>query len=233
MKTLKSTLLFIAFLTFTSAYGQKNDSTKVGVEFGLHHSFNFTHLNGTGGPIIYSNRVENYELLRNRLTFDLGMFAIVHLSNHIALQAEAVYTYMGAHFQKNTTYLHDLGSIETAENESIAADYFKLALANNIKFNDRIFFQIGGYGSSLLSAEKFSPWWEIDHDKKRSQLTGVRKFDAGVLGGFGLSTRILNITFRYNYGLLDVFEKGELEELNMKNGVFQFLLQWKLYSDYK
>lgn len=234
-KPIKLLLLATTYLLCGYAKGQDETPAKSAVEFGLQHSINFTHLNGSGGPIVYSNRVENYELLRSRLTFDLGMFAIIHLSDKFAIQPEAVYTYMGGHFQKRTTYLHDLGAFEGTENESFAADYLKIALSTNIKFNERIFFQFGGYGSSLLSAEKFYPWWEVDvdSDQTRTSLSGIRKFDAGVLGGFGMSTKILNMTFRYNYGLLDVFERGELEELDLSNGVFQFVLQWKFYSDLK
>lgn len=232
-KSIKLLLLAITILLCDYAKGQDESPAKSAVEFGLQHSINFTHMLGDGGPIVYSNRVENYELIQSRVTFDLGMFATIHVSDKFAIQPEAVYTYMGGHFQKRTTYLHDLGAFEGTENESFAVDYLKAALSANIKFNDRIFFQLGGYGSSLLSAEKFYPWWETDvgNDQTRISLSGIRKFDAGVMGGFGMSTHILNLTFRYNYGLLDVFESGEFEALDLSNGVFQFVLQWKLYSD--
>lgn len=233
-KTLKLTCLIISCFLSEFTFGQDNEKPSgQGVEFGLQHSINFTHLNGEGGPIIYSNRVENYDQLRSRLAFDLGMFATIHLSEKFALQTEAMYSYMGGHFQKRTTYLHDLGAFEGTENESFAMDYIKAIVAGNIKFNERVFFQVGGYGASLLSSEIFYPWWEVDIDKSRTHLTGIRSIDAGVIGGFGLSTKVLNITFRYNYGLLDVFESGDLEELNLQNGVLQFVFQWKLHSDFR
>ncbi|MDW3208503.1 MAG: porin family protein [Reichenbachiella sp.] len=230
-KSLKLLVLLAPILWCEKALAQRDSLRQTGVEFGLHNSINFTHLSGTGGPIVYSNRIEYYEPIRNRVTFDLGMFAVVHLSKSIALQPEVAYSYMGGHFQKTTTYLHDLGAFEGTENVSFAADYIKAALAANIKFNERVFFQVGGYGSSLLSAERFVPWWEVNTENDRTQLTGVRGFDAGVLGGFGLSTNVVNMTFRYNYGLLDIFESGDFSEFNMRNGVFQFVLQWKFYSD--
>lgn len=233
-KVLNLTFLLVACLCSGYTYGQDEEKPSgSGIEFGLQHSINFTSLNGDGGPIVYSNRVENYEQLRNRLTFDLGMFATIHLSKKFAIQTEAVYSYMGGHFQKRTTYLHDLGAFEGTENESLAVDYIKVILAGNVKFNEKVFFQVGGYGASLLSSEIFYPWWEGDIDKGRTHISGVRNIDAGVLGGFGLSTKVINITFRYNYGLLDVFEAGDLEELNLKNGVLQFVLQWKLHSDFR
>lgn len=220
-------------LGYEPILAQRDSLRQTGIEFGLHHTINFTHLSGSGGPIEFSNRIEYYDPIRNRLTFDLGMFAIVHLSKNIALQPEVAYSYMGGHFQKTTTYLHDLGAFEGTENVSFAADYIKAVLAANFKFNERVFFQVGGYGSSLLSAEQFVPWWEADNNSGRTQLTGIRSFDAGILGGFGLSTNVLNMTFRYNYGLMDVFESGDFSEFNMRNGVFQFVLQWKFYSDFK
>ena len=228
-------VIAITQVLFCANFAQaQNDSLRqTGIEFGFQHSINFTHLSGSSGPISYSNRVENYDPIRNRVTFDFGMFAIAHLSDRIAIQPEVVYTYMGGHYQKTTTFLHDLGAFEGTENVSFAADYIKASLATNIKFNDRIFIQVGGYGASLLSAEQFVPWWEVDNDQKRKQLTGVSHFDAGIIGGFGLSTSVLNMSFRYNQGLVDVFARGELNEFNMHNGVFQFILQWKLYSDFK
>lgn len=228
------TYLIIFCLICSQAFAQDNEKPDgQGVEFGLQHSINFTHLSGTGGPIVYSNRVENYDQLRSRLTFDLGMFATIHLSEKFALQTEAMYSYMGGHFQKRTTYLHDLGAFEGVENESIAVDYIKAIVALNIKFNERVFFQAGGYGASLLSSEIFYPWWEVEIDKSRTHISGVRNIDAGIVGGFGMSTKVLNMIFRYNYGMLDVFESGDLEELDLKNGVLQFVFQWKFYSDFR
>ena len=227
----KLIMLMAALLLSELLLAQDETDKKNAVEFGFQHSLNFTHLNGEGGPINYSNRFENYEQLSNRLTFDLGLFAIIHLSKTIAIQPEAVYSFMGGHFQKNTTHLHDLGAFETSGKESFAIDYIKGSLSTNIKFNELVFLQVGGYGATKLSAEIFYPEPDLFDNREKASLTGVRNFDAGILGGFGMSTNVLNLTFRYHHGLLDVFEQGDFEELDLQNGVFQFVLQWKIHSD--
>lgn len=227
----KLLILLVAIHLYGLVYAQSETDKKTGVEFGFQHSLNFTHLYGEDGSIVYSNRIEDYDQLSNRLTLDLGLFAIIHVSERIAIQPEAVYSFMGGHFQKQTTHLHDLGAFESTVDESFAIDYIKGSLATNIKFNELFFIQMGAYGATKLSAERFYPNQRLFNDEERSSLTGIRNIDAGLLGGFGLSTNVLNLTFRYQHGLMDVFERGELEDLNMRNGVFQFVLHWKIHSD--
>ena len=227
-------IVLAALFYCSTAFSQdesKPKTSNTAVEFGLQHSINFTHLIGDSGPVQFTNRTEELIPLKNRTTFDLGMFAIMHVSKTFSIQPEVVYTFMGAHFQKETIFYHDVGTFSGTENISYALDYIKGTLAVNLKFNEKVFLQVGGYAASLLSAEEFYPWWGPDLDKQRTSLTNVNNFDGGILGGFGFSTKIVNLTFRYNYGLTDVFKKNE--DIDLSNGVLQFVVQWKFFSDYR
>ncbi len=221
-------MLFVSTCLCFAHFGLAQDlETKKGAfEFGLQHSINFTSLVGDYGAITYGNREEKYTPVRNRTTFDLGLFANSYLSNSLSLQFEVYYTFMGAHLQKTTSIYHELGKFEGKESESFAMDYIRLPITLNYYPSDKAFIQFGGYVASLLSSEKFYPW---EYDKTRKTLEGVNRFDAGLMGGIGLDTKVVKLSFRYTYGLQDVFDKDENN--NLRNSVLQFVAQWKLSSD--
>lgn len=211
-----------------SAYSQD----KTPIEYGIEHSFNLTSLRGSGGPIEYVNRAEHYKLTGNRSTLDLGMFAIIHASELLAFQPELVYSSGGGHFQKETVVYHDLGAIRGVKDLSFKFEYLKLNLVANIKVGTGLYFQLGGYGSSTLSAKLSYPWYLLNTTGEDESILGdIESTDFGIIAGMGLSTKVVNIALRYNHGLVDVFQSGEYEELSLNNRALQLVFHWKLRSD--
>ena len=211
-----------------SAYSQD----KLPVEFGIEHSINLSSLKGNGGPVVYVNREEYYEFSGNRPTFDLGMFAIVHFSDLLAIQPELAYSGAGGYFERESVIFHDLGATRGREDLAFALDYLKLNVLANIKLGTGFYFQAGGYASSLLAAEISYPWFLSNTSGEDTSIFGdVESVDYGLVGGMGLSTKIVNISFRYNYGLVDLFQSGEFEALELNNSALQLVFHWKLRSD--
>lgn len=200
-------------------------------EFGLQHSINLTTLSGKNNSYNYGqNRVVELEPVGRRLTIDLGMFSNFYITKMVSLDFEVLYSYMGAHIDKETTVLHDLGEVKGTDNESYALQYFRFPLLLKVHPSEKAFIEFGGYAATLLSAEKFYPW-TVDSDYSREKLDGISSFDAGIIAGVGFDLKIVNLGFRYNYGLINVFE--DQEPLDLRNSMFQIVAQWKLYSDIK
>ncbi|MGL1886577.1 MAG: PorT family protein [Reichenbachiella sp.] len=226
-----SSLIFTVLLSTHLQVWAQEESKTVQVEIGLEHSINFAQLLGSNQTIEYANRTVEYDQVSSRLTIDLGMFAIIHVSDLISIQPEFVYSMMGGHYVERTTVLHDLGAVKGDESISFSTDYLKFNLPINLKIHDMLYFQTGGYVSTLLSAETYTPWWHFDSGVERTSISDMNNFDAGILAGFGISTGVVNLTFRYNYGLIDIFQSGDYEDLDLSNGLFQFVAHWKIYSD--
>ena len=200
-------------------------------EFGLQHSVNLTTLSGNNNSYkVGKNRVVELDPVGRRLTVDLGMFTNFYFSKVVSLDFEVLYSYMGAHVNKKTTLLHDLGEISGTDNESYALQYFRFPLVLKVHPSEKAFVEFGGYAATLLSAEKFYPWY-TDPGYSREKLNGISSFDAGLLVGVGFDLKILNLGFRYNYGLVNVFE--DQGSLDLRNSMFQVVAQWKMYSDIK
>lgn len=234
-------IAFVLFSTLgTAAFAQFEDDPKKnqsysstqlhkgGFEYGLQHSINFTSLVGDY-PIKESvNSIEEMKPVGARFTFDIGMFGNYYVAEKMSIQFEFNLSYMGAHTQTTRTIYQDLGIFKDTKSESFAFHYIKIPLTLNYNLTDNLYIQGGGYFSSLLSAKKFDYYYgPFD----RTKLDYIAPIDLGIIGGIGFNTKIVRISMRYNFGLVDVFNDPEYPNTDLRNSVFQIVGHWLIYSD--
>jgi len=229
-------VVFFFFVAATSSFSQESSpptatiNYKGAFEFGFQHSINLTTLVGKNNSYRIGNRIIEINPVGRRLTFDIGMFSHLYLSRKFSIDFEILYSYMGSPIEKKTTVLHDLGEISGSENCTYAFQYFKFPVILKAHPTEKFSVEFGGYIATLLAAnERYR--WESGTGYSRESLDGISSYDAGIVAGVGFDMKILNLGFRYNYGLVNVFE--EKGTLDLRNSVFQVVAQWKLYSDIK
>ena len=195
-------------------------------EYGLQNSFNFTSLVGQYPSTESNSRDITVTPVGTRFTFDFGMFGNYYVTEKVSVQFELNLSYMGAHTQTTQINYHDLGMYETTTSKSYALRYIKIPVTANYLISDNFYVQFGGYFSSLLSAKTFNYNYGI-FDRTRIDANPI---DAGIIGGVGFDTKIVRLSMRYSYGFMNV-RPEDVDDMNVKNSVFQIVAHWKIYSD--
>ena len=197
---------------------------KGAIEYGLQHSANITRFYGEYPTHTFETWEDSYEHSRSRFTMDLGAFVNVYLTPKITILSEISFSFMGDNSLFTRTVYQDVGKFETKVYPTFALRYLKIPVSVNYLIRDGFFLQGGAYFATLLSASAYDSFWygnAIDVDN-------INAIDAGLIAGFGMSTKIVMVGFRYSYGLTEVFSE---DNSNLHNGVYQIVAQWKLYSD--
>jgi hypothetical protein len=210
-----------------SSFAQDQTESGTNIEIGIHQAFNLTSLIGNTTSSSYYNREDNISVRKSRGTFDIGIFANVFLSKKFSIQTEVFYTYMGAHMKQTTTVFQDLYKEELDQDVTYALRYVKLPLSFKFYPHEKLFIHAGGYASVLLGADYYYPYTV----KEREPIKNVSPYDLGIMAGLGVDLKYLSLGFRYNYGLVDILPDDKNQDL--KNSVFQFVLQCKVYRSQK
>lgn len=230
IKEIKMSLkyLFIVLLPFllyanSQLLAQDVDKKVNGLTFGLTHSVNTTRLHGDFPSYSYLNVTESNSTY-SRVTFDVGINIDYYLSPMFSIQMDATYSSMGTVLENTTTLYSELGKVEGYNTNRIVLDYIKIPLAINFYPHEMIYMNVGGYGSTLISSRFYSRDSESeDLDYKFNNV------DAGIIAGGGVSLAYVKLGLQYSYGLMNVVTNDN--ELDLRNGVFQFIVRWKFYSE--
>ncbi len=224
---MKRNLIFtlLIFITCSSIFAQEaeKDKYKNAVTFGLIHSVNTTTLHGDFPDQKFPNSSVNTNVI-NRFTVDLGITVDYYLSQKLSLQFDAIYSAMGGRIVKTNTLYNEIGKFESDQSNKLSLNYIKFPLTVNIYPRDIFYLNAGGYAATLLSKREGTSRWD---DKDLNEYD-VNNFDAGIVAGFGLNTDIVKLGFQYSYGLTNMVSN---DDLDLHNGVFQFVVRWKFYSE--
>lgn len=194
------------------------------VTFGLTHSINNTTLHGDFPDNSYLNRIESTDVI-GRITPDIGINVDYYFSHLLSVQFDAVYSSMGCIVETNSTLYNEVGTVEGYTSKRLVLDYIKFPLAINFYPKEIFYINGGGYVSTLISSRERSFWYDssVDEEYKFNNL------DAGIVAGGGLNLSYVKLGFQYSYGLMNTIRDDE--DLDLRNGVFQFIVRWKFYSE--
>ncbi len=224
-KLLIATCAMIFCFTCSKAFAQeeKKDKYKNAVTFGLIHSMNSTTLHGDFPDDNFANSILETNVI-NRFAIDLGITVDYYFSQKLSLQLDAIYSSMGGRIVKNSTVYNEIGKFEATESNKLSLNYIKFPVTFNYYPKNIFYLNAGGYAGTLLSKREGDSRWD-DEDLNEYD---INNFDAGIVAGFGLNTEIVKLGFQYSYGLMDIMED---DDLDIHNGVFQFVVRWKFYSE--
>lgn len=212
------------FLFCQVALGQSAEDYKGAITFGLTHSINNTNLIGDFPDNSYLNRVETITKF-GRFTPDIGINVDFYFSRFLSLQLDAVYSSMGCKVETNTILYNEVAKVEGSSSNRLVLDYIKFPLAINVYPHDKIYFNAGGYFSTLISSQERSFWYDSSDEIEYQ----FNKIDYGISAGAGLNLNYVKLGFQYNYGLMNTVK--DEDDIDLRNGVFQFVVRWKFYSE--
>ena len=175
--------------------------------------------------INFLNRDVNLKTTSSQFSVNIGVFADYYFSPKFSLGLEAQYMLMGANMTQTTDFYHELGVSSSQTKFSYRSEYLQFPLIASYYINEKFLFQGGAYGSTLLSASKNYNWFNKNIDESLDDFSPT---DFGLIIGTGFNLGVLKFTFRYIHGLKNNFT---IPEYSLKNRAYQFMLQWKIYSD--
>ncbi len=189
-KITTSLLIIIGMLAITPAFSQEQNVTRFGVKGGVNFS------NFRIGDEIGDNNV--------KAGLNLGLFFKMPISDAVAIQPELLYSSKGSKIEYDN-FLQGEGEYRFNFN------YIELPVMAVFSLGDVFHIQAGPYVSYLTSVN-------IKDMKEGGTIQGVRdlkednfnRFDYGLAAGIGADFNGFNVGVRYNYGLNEVGDSGEL-----------------------
>lgn len=202
---------------------KQNLSKKGKLEYGFEHTLSFSSLVGVGPKTSFG--VVETELVPAAFKFTMGLggFGNYFFTDKLSLQFEFLFAFYGGNFRLESTIYQDLGYFKSNTKKGYALRYFKLPLTLNYTVSNGFYLQGGGYFSTMLSAKTYESAVVFDTDIEF--VDDLNLIDVGLIGGVGFKTKVVNIGFRYNYGLSNVF--SNYEPANLHNSVFELIAHWK------
>lgn len=172
-------VFFLAVMQITTA--QEKSEYKLGFKGGI----NFTNVGTTTG-------VTNKSLTG----VHFGLFAKLPITNSFAVQPELYFTTKGGELTYQNVVVDGTAKFNLNYIEVPVLAVFKIFPGFN--------FQVGPYASYLVSS-KVKNVNEVSFNFEDNIQSGdFNKFDTGVMAGFGIDVKSVEIGVRYNFGLLKV-----------------------------
>lgn len=172
-------VFFLAVMQITTA--QEKSEYKLGFKGGI----NFTNVGTTTG-------VTNKSLTG----VHFGLFAKLPITNSFAVQPELYFTTKGGELTYQNVVVNGTAKFNLNYIEVPVLAVFKIFPGFN--------FQVGPYASYLVSS-KVKNVNEVSFNFEDNIQSGdFNKFDTGVMAGFGIDVKSVEIGVRYNFGLLKV-----------------------------
>lgn len=182
MKNSKISLVlvfFFAVIQITTA--QEKSEYKLGFKGGV----NFTNVGTTTG-------VTNKSLTG----VHFGLFAKLPITNSFAVQPELYFTTKGGELTYQNVVVDGTAKFNLNYIEVPVLAVFKIFPGFN--------FQVGPYASYLVSSKVKNVNQVSFNFEDNIQSGDFNKFDTGVMAGFGIDVKSVEIGVRYNFGLLKV-----------------------------
>ena len=182
MKNSKISLVlvfFFAVIQITTA--QEKSEYKLGFKGGV----NFTNVGTTTG-------VTNKSLTG----VHFGLFAKLPITNSFAVQPELYFTTKGGELTYQNVVVDGTAKFNL--------NYIELPVLAVFKIFPGFNFQVGPYASYLVSSKVKNVNQVSFNFEDNIQSGDFNKFDTGVMAGFGIDVKSVEIGVRYNFGLLKV-----------------------------
>lgn len=182
MKNSKISLVLVFFFAVIQiSTAQEKSEYKLGFKGGV----NFTNVGTTTG-------VSNKSLTG----VHFGLFAKLPITNSFAVQPELYFTTKGGELTYQNVVVDGTAKFNLNYIEVPVLAVFKIFPGFN--------FQVGPYASYLVSS-KVKNVNEVSFNFEDNIQSGdFNKFDTGVMAGFGIDVKSVEIGVRYNFGLLKV-----------------------------
>lgn len=182
MKNSKISLVLVFFFAVIQiSTAQEKSEYKLGFKGGV----NFTNVGTTTG-------VTNKSLTG----VHFGLFAKLPITNSFAVQPELYFTTKGGELTYQNVVVDGTAKFNLNYIEVPVLAVFKIFPGFN--------FQVGPYASYLVSS-KVKNVNEVSFNFEDNIQSGdFNKFDTGVMAGFGIDVKSVEIGVRYNFGLLKV-----------------------------
>ena len=172
--------------------------------FGVKAGLNFASISG-----------DDAEDFDGRTSFHIGAYTEFEISESFSFQPELLYSSQGA----KSSFSEDGFDVDM----DIKLNYLNIPLMAKYYFSDGFNFEFGPQIGFLLSAEAEVSFAGVSETEDiKDDLKGT---DFGL--NFGLGYKLesgLNFGLRYNLGLSKLDDSDEMEESDIKNGVFQISL---------
>ena len=172
-------VFFLAVMQITTA--QEKSEYKLGFKGGV----NFTNVGTTTG-------VTNKSLTG----VHFGLFAKLPITNSFAVQPELYFTTKGGELTYQNVVVDGTAKFNLNYIEVPVLAVFKIFPGFN--------FQVGPYASYLVSSKVKNVNQVSFNFEDNIQSGDFNKFDTGVMAGFGIDIKSVEIGVRYNFGLLKV-----------------------------
>ena len=172
-------VFFLAVMQITTA--QEKSEYKLGFKGGV----NFTNVGTTTG-------VTNKSLTG----VHFGLFAKLPITNSFAVQPELYFTTKGGELTYQNVVVDGTAKFNLNYIEVPVLAVFKIFPGFN--------FQVGPYASYLVSSKVKNVNQVSFNFEDNIQSGDFNKFDTGVMAGFGIDVKSVEIGVRYNFGLLKV-----------------------------
>lgn len=182
MKNSKISLTLVFFLAVIQVItAQEKSEYKLGFKGGV----NFTNVGTTTG-------VTNKSLTG----VHFGLFAKLPITESLAVQPELYFTTKGGELTYQNVVVDGTAKFNLNYIEVPVLAVFKIFPGFN--------FQVGPYASYLVSSKVTNVDDVTFNFEDNIQSGDFNKFDTGVMAGFGIAVKSVEIGVRYNFGLLKV-----------------------------
>lgn len=182
MKNSKISLVLVFFFAVIQiSTAQEKSEYKLGFKGGV----NFTNVGTTTG-------VSNKSLTG----VHFGLFAKLPITNSFAVQPELYFTTKGGELTYQNVVVDGTAKFNLNYIEVPVLAVFKIFPGFN--------FQVGPYASYLVSSKVKNVNQVSFNFEDNIQSGDFNKFDTGVMAGFGIDVKSVEIGVRYNFGLLKV-----------------------------
>lgn len=182
MKNSKISLVLVFFFAVIQiSTAQEKSEYKLGFKGGI----NFTNVGTTTG-------VSNKSLTG----VHFGLFAKLPITNSFAVQPELYFTTKGGELTYQNVVVDGTAKFNL--------NYIEIPVLAVFKIFPGFNFQVGPYASYLVSS-KVKNVNEVSFNFEDNIQSGdFNKFDTGLMAGFGIDVKSVEIGVRYNFGLLKV-----------------------------
>ena len=181
---------------------------------------NAQYLGIKGGMNLSNLRADNVTDENMRVGYHFGAYLNFPISESFALQPEVLYSTKGSKME----YDYDLGIFGNIKgNAKVKLDYIDIPLLGVFRVGDNFELHVGPY-FGFLANSNYELEGSIDSDGDGDlDSDSFKSLDYGLVGGFAINIKAIQIGARYNYGLQKVQDSDFAKALlgDAKNSYFQ------------
>jgi len=211
LKIIAASLTLIC-LTHLTLKAQETNQTRLGIKGGV----NFSNL--------YTSDADHHKM---RTGFNIGVFAKLRISDHVAFQPELYYISKGAEMSYDNSVAYGTANFHF--------NYIELPLLCVVNITQYFNVVAGPYVSLLVNGNVKNGSSVDDFDfEKNVNSDDYNKLDAGIVIGGGVDFRAASLGIRYNHGFSTIGKAKDIAGTSYtfpdaKNGVISIFVSVALF----